>query len=67
MSFKNKVLDMSNEQLLAEELRNVLSLLWFIRSQQDASGVFELQILAAIERRYADGTDLLKKLGHSQP
>lgn len=37
MSFKNKVLDMSTEQLLAEELRNALSLLWFIRSQQDAS------------------------------
>lgn len=37
MSFKNKVLDISNEQLLAEELRNALSLLWFIRSQQDAS------------------------------
>ena len=67
MSFKNKVLDMSNEQLLAEELRNVLSLLWFIRSQQDASRVFELQILAAIERRFTEGTDLLKKLGHSQP
>ena len=65
MSFKNKVLDMSNEQLLAEELRNVLSLLWFIRSQQDASGVFELQILAAIDRRFTEGTDLLKKLGHS--
>lgn len=67
MSFKNKVIDMTNEQLLAEELRNALSMLWFIRSQQDASGVFELQILAAIDRRFTEGADLLKKLGHGQP